>query len=104
MHMKSKEIIISGLISLIPACFIFLDVADLKQVYEDPEAYPFGSAFVSSDSIYTSETTYVLYKLFFDAFLLLLIYFSFRPRRKLYFVVLFLAILVFLYPIFTASA
>jgi len=102
--LKIRTLIISILISLLPAFLIFLSVADLIQVFEDPGAYPFGSAFVNIDSIYTSQTTYTVYAILFDVILLLLIYFSFKPRRWPYFFALFLAVLFFLYPIFTANA
>jgi len=101
--MKLKELIQPALISIIPAALILINTLDLIDVFSGKYDYPFGSEFFTPYSIYTSQNIYVGYTIIFTAVLILLICFSLLHKWKWYRFFLILAVLLFLYPILTAS-
>jgi hypothetical protein len=100
--MKAKSFIVGGLLSIIPAGFIILHLLDLYDVYFGNGDYPFGSEFYTKYSIYSSKTIYVLFSILTIFILSCIIYFAFRQKWNLFFIMLVLGILMTIYPLVEA--
>ena len=103
MMMNTRKILLPSLMSIIPLCLIILNIYDFIDLFKGRGAYPFGSEFVTTYSIYRYETVYIIYNTLFTIVLLLMIYYAFKRKRKLYIFFLFLAVMLFFYPLLTAS-
>ena len=101
--MSRRKLLLPSLMSIVPLFLIILNIYDFIDLFKGKDAYPFGSDFVSTYSIYRSETIYIAYNALFTIVLLFMIYYAFKPKRKLYIIFLFSATILFFYPIITAS-
>jgi len=100
--MCTKKIFLLIAINIIPLFFIWFHLDDIYRIFvEKKEDYPFGSEFFLPYSIYRSQTTYVLYSLVTLVCLLALIASSITQRKKIYFILLFVSILLIVYPLLT---
>ena len=96
-----KSLFIPILMSVIPTLLILLFLSDMFNVYFGNDDYPFGSTAFSPISIYHSKTVYVTYHVAEISFLIAMIYFTFKHRWRVFYILLIINIVLFLYPIFT---
>ncbi len=98
--MKSKNIIVPILVSIVPLGFIILNTLDLYDVFGGKYDYPFGSEFYTKYSTYSSKTVYVIYHSVFILILCTVIYFAFKKKWNLFFISLAIGVLMTLYPLY----
>jgi len=80
---------------------VVLNSLDLIGVFNEPKNYPFGSDFFSPYSIYSSKLLYVLYSIGSIITSLLTLFFGYKKKWALFFLLLFVNILFVIYPILT---
>jgi hypothetical protein len=103
-EMKARSFWISMLISISPILLALLWIMDMIDVFFGDGDYPFGSAFFSPISIYHSKTVYVTYHVVEILALIAMVYFTFKRRWKLFYILLVINAILFLYPILTAES
>lgn len=96
---KSKSIVLSTLISIIPLGLIVLNILDIYDVMKGKGDYPFSSEFFNRYSIYSSKEVYILYNITFILLLSITIFLTFKKKWKIWLAVLALDILFFFYPL-----
>jgi len=101
--MKKQNLLVPILVSIIPLGLVILNVTDLLAVFSGKGNYPFGSDFFGSYSIYGSKTTYVFYNIIFSLTLISTILLFFKGKRKAFFWLLFVNLILFFYPLLTNS-
>jgi len=101
--MKQKVNIFNIIVNIVLSFLVLLHILDFIDLAQEPGAYPFGSAFVTTYSTYRSETIYVLYGITSTIIYLLTIYFALINKQKWLIVFLILSLIFFFYPIVTAS-
>lgn len=99
--MKSKSLIASIGISLLPLFLIVLNIVDISDVLLNKSRYPFGSEFFSPMSIYKSKEIYVTYNIVFTLMLIVLVIMAFKRNWKYFWIVLVIDVLMFFYPMIT---
>jgi len=82
--------------------FAILWILDIRDVFV-VGGYPFGREYSGQISIYNSKEVYVAYHLVEILFLLAMIYFTFKQRWKIYYLLLGINLLLFIYPILTVE-
>lgn len=99
--MTVKRVVILVLINLLPLAFMFLYALDLKDVIAGNGNYPFGSDFFSPYSIYRSKAIYVAFASLSIIGLTAMIVASIKGKWKWYGILLFINVIIALYPMFT---
>lgn len=99
--MKKKSLLIIGLINLIPALILFMNVSEIVDASLHPERYPFGSDFFSPYSIYQSSRLYIIYQVIFSVSLIALILSSIWGKKKMYYTLLIVNMIMLFYPLLT---
>lgn len=96
--MKSKSIVRSIFISIVPLSLIVLNIFDMYDVIKGQTDYPFGSDFFSKYSIYSSKEVYLIYNITFILLLILTIILAFKENWKQLLIFFGLDLLFFFYP------
>lgn len=90
------KVLVYLLVNIIPIVLLVTSICDLFEVINSPGGYPFGNC--SDYSIYKSQDRYFLFNLIFSIALLLTIVLSFTKMKQAYFLLLFVSIILFIYP------
>jgi hypothetical protein len=99
--MKSKSLLLRGLIGVVLIGLIVINILDLIDVFKGEGDYPFGSEFFSKYSIYSSKETYIFYTALFILLLVTTIVLALKKKWRAFYVLVVLDVIFMIYPLIT---